>query len=158
MDRKPRSFLALCLVPIFALAAITSVTAQTEAAKPTKTVTLWGDKVGNTHFQVGDANAPCGTRVNGAIVPPGYASCADNFCVDLPKDAGKVIQIILMAKDDQNPNGKKCDTTPNTDCDIGWSRFWSSPEVHPDKICGHYKNRSDNRDRWPGFQVTYEVK
>jgi hypothetical protein len=123
------------------------------AAKAAKGVMLWGPKVEATYWQVPDANAPCGTQVNGATLPPGYAHCADNFCVNLPKDVGTVTAITLMAKDSSGE--KQCKNEPNTDCDIGWSRFWSSPEQHPDKICGHFKNRSNNRDRWPGFYVTY---
>jgi len=122
-----------------------------------KAVMLWGPEVPNTFFQVSDANAPCGARVNGATLLPGYAQCADPFCVHLPKEVGKVMKVILMAKD-QIAGEKQCSYAPNTDCEIGWSRFWSSPEIHSDKICGHFKNRSNDRERWPGFYVIYMPK
>jgi hypothetical protein len=125
----------------------------------TKSVLLWGPSVWATGFQVGDANAPCGTRINGATIPPGYAQCADPFCVDLPKDFGKIVSIQLYAKD--HSGEKKCDNVEGVDCDIGWSRFWHSPEAQPEGkpiVCGHFKNRSHDRDRTPGFLVTYIPK
>jgi hypothetical protein len=119
-----------------------------------RVVRLTGPVVPHTVFQANGTDPPCGAIVNGAVLPPGYASCANNFCVALPGDVGEVTKITMVASD--RFGEREC--IGGNDCGIGWSKFWSSPEQHPDKICGHFKNWSHDRDRTPAFLVSYRPR
>jgi hypothetical protein len=145
MIHQAQQPIALVLLALFAL----SIPGGAIAGQAVVSLTLDG-----TDSNATSEDPPCGTRVNGAILPPGYAACG-RPCVDIPN--AQITGTILTATD---YTGTKPCYGNGRGCDIGWSKFWSTPEIYPkgdhQTVCGNVKNWSDNRPRTFRMVVQYQ--